>query len=205
MSDEARDRPDSLLLDTVLGPLAEAVRQSALPLHILLENRFGELNDNQAEMIAAARDGVEAADVLLRRAQRVRALEGRPSIARTETTRVLDLCRGPLAIASAQEAHRGVRFEEDLSPALPRVRGDRANLEEALTLAISDAAGRAADHAIVVITATQRGAERLLVVLRHGAPVGAASLDRLLARRLVEGEGGELVEVPGELQLTLRT
>ena len=156
------------------------------------------------EMIAAARDSVDEADVLLRRARRVRALEGRPTIARTETTRILDLCRGPLAIASGREAHRGVRFEQDLSPALPRVRGDRAHLEEALTLAISDAATRAADGMTVAVHATEQ-VGKLHVLLRHGASVGTASLDRLLTRRLVEGEGGSLLDIPGEIQITLLT
>jgi len=205
MSEHVQNRSDAILLDAVLGPLAESLRQVALPLHILLENRFGDLNDNQTEMIAAARDSAAAADILLRLAQRVRALEGRPTVARTETTRLLDLCRGALAIASGLEAHRGVRFDVDISPALTRVRGDRAHFEEALTLVLRDAASRASTDTAVAVSATELGPDRVVLRIVHGGGAAPLSLDRLLARRLIEGEGGVLVDAPASIQLTLLT
>ncbi len=190
-------RSESLLLDALLGPLADAMREVGLPLHILLESRFGDLNENQVEMIEAARLGADAADRLLRRAARIRALEGRPRTPRDESTRPIDLCRGALAIASAQAATRNIRFEVDLSPALPRAVGDRAHLEEALTLLLVDAAGRAVPGAAIAVTSDAAppapghpSAAHLRLRIRHGASEPSPSLARVLALRLVEAEGG---------------
>ena len=62
MTGPMSDRSDAVLLDALLGPLTTALREIGLPLHILLENRFGELNENQAEMIEAARMSREILD-----------------------------------------------------------------------------------------------------------------------------------------------
>jgi signal transduction histidine kinase len=201
MSDPRPERADARLLDALLGPLATALREVSLPLHILLENRFGDLNENQTEMIVAARESVEVADGILRQAQRVRALTGRPRVDRDETTRPLDLCRGALAIANAREAHRGVRVEADLSPALPRIRGDRAQLEEALTILLGDAAARSPDHARVTLGAEEDAECAVQLVIRHGAPMLPESLERLLAVRLVESAGAHVVWGEGETRV----
>ncbi len=198
------DRSDAILLDVLLGPLAESLRAIGLPLHILLESRFGELNENQVEMIAAARESAEEADILLRRAERVRALERQPRVDRDETTRPIDLCRGALAIASAREAARGVRFDADLSPALPRVRGDRAHLEEALTLLFCDAAARAPANGTITITAPEEVDSAVHLVVAHGAPPPPLTLDRLLAYRLLQSVGGEVEETDGATHIRWR-
>ncbi len=204
MTAQLPDRADAVLLDVLLGPLAESLRQVGLPLHILLESRFGELNENQVEMIAAARASAEEADILLRRAERVRALERQPRVERDETTRPIDLCRGALAIASAREAHRGVRFEADLSPALPRVRGDRAHLEEGLTLLFCDAAARAQADRTITLSAEEDSSSAVHLVLRHGAEPPALSLDRLLAVRLIESTKGDVDAVSGATHVRWR-
>ncbi len=204
MTAQLPDRSDAVLLDVLLGPLTESLRQVGLPLHILLENRFGDLNENQVEMIAAARASAEEADILLRRAERVRSLERQPRVERDETTRPIDLCRGALAIASAREAHRGVRFEADLSPALPRVRGDRAHLEEGLTLLLCDDAARAQKDRTITVTSEEDVASAVHLVIRHGAAPPPLSLDRLLATRLIESANGDVEAIPGETHVRWR-
>jgi len=204
MTAQLPDRSDAVLLDVLLGPLTESLRQVGLPLHILLENRFGDLNENQVEMIAAARASAEEADILLRRAERVRALERQPRVDRDETTRPIDLCRGALAIASAREAHRGVRFEADLSPALPRVRGDRSHLEEGLTLLLCDDAARAQKDRTITVTSEDDVASAVHLVIRHGAEPALLSLDRLLAMRLIESTNGDVEAQSGETHVRWR-
>jgi hypothetical protein len=58
-------------LDALVATAAERMREVLLPLHILLENRFGDLNENQEEMLEAARRSADAADAALRHARRV--------------------------------------------------------------------------------------------------------------------------------------
>lgn len=204
MSDPRPERADAMLLDALLGPLANALREVSLPLHILLEDRFGDLNENQVEMIAAARESVEQADGILRRAQRVRALEGRPRVDRDETTRPIDLCRGALAITAAREAHRGIMVEADLSPALPRIRGDRAHLEEALTILLSDAAAATPQGGRLSLGAEEDAECAVRLVIRHGGGLRPISLDQLLAVRLVESAGGEVVFAAGATRVQWR-
>lgn len=198
------EHSDALLLDVLLGPLAGSLRAIGLPLHILLENRFGDLNENQVEMIEAARASAEEADILLRRAERVRALERQPRVERDETTRPIDLCRGALAIASAREANRGVRLEADLSPALPRVRGDRAQIEEGLTLLLCEAAARTADGQRVIVTAEESREVAVRLVMQHEGRLIGSSLEMLLAQRLLESAGATVERAPGETRISWR-
>ncbi len=194
---------DAALLDAILGPLADAVREVGLPLHILLESRFGELNDNQVEMIEAAREHAAAADALLRQVHRIRALDGSAPTATDETTRPLDLFRSGLAIATAHEARRDVRFDSDLSPALARVRGDRTHLAEAITLILREAGAAAATGGQVCITA-EEAPDLLLVRVSYAGRLPRMQVDRLLAARLVEREGGRVEFLDGSTTLQLR-
>ena len=194
---------EALLLEIIREPLAAAIREINLPLHILLDSRFGELNDNQIEMIEAARASATAADILLRQVSRAIALAGASPRASEETTRVIDLARSALAIAGAHEAGRGVRFDADLSPALPRVRGDRAHLEEALTLLLRDAGAAAADGEAVQVTAEASGTPFVTVVVSCRGLLPRMSLDRLVATRLLEREGGTVQFAPGATTLRL--
>lgn len=197
MSDEA------LLLDAIRGPLAAAIRDISLPLHILLDSRFGELNDNQIEMIEAARASATAADILLRQVSRAIALAAAPPRPSEETTRLIDLARSALAIAGAHEAGRGVRFDADLSPALPRVRGDRAHLEEALTLLLRDAGAAAVDGEAVQVSADGSTTPVVTLVVSCRGLLSRMSLDRLVATRLLEREGGTVRFTPGATTLCL--
>jgi hypothetical protein len=195
---------DELLLDTILGPLAEAIREINLPLHILLESRFGELNDNQIEMIEAARASASTADILLRQVSRAIALADASPRASEETTRLVDLTRSALAIAGAHESGRGVRFDADVSPALPRVRGDRAHLEEALTLILRDAGATAADGQVVQVIADGSVTPFVTVVVSGVGLLPRMSLDRLVATRLLAREGGTVVFAPGATTVRLQ-
>ena len=59
---QERTREYAQLLATIADDTAKRLEQVRLPLHILLENRFGDLNENQEEMLGAARTAAEAAD-----------------------------------------------------------------------------------------------------------------------------------------------
>ena len=50
---------------------ARQLDEIRMPLHILLENRFGDLNDNQEEMLATARTAADDAQALLERLRQV--------------------------------------------------------------------------------------------------------------------------------------
>ena len=93
-----------------------------LPLHILLETRFGELNENQEELLRDARNGADAMDVALRRlAQVADADRGAP--VQHELVQVNDVVRAVLPLARAAAERNGARTDTALEPGLPRVVG----------------------------------------------------------------------------------
>jgi len=194
---------ESVVLDALLGPLAEALGQASLPLHILLESRFGELNDNQLEMIEAARQSVDEADQLVRLARRVREPAEPHAPAAGLGQRPLDLLRAPVALASARGEAKAVTVDMDVSLDLPRVLGDRAHLEEVLSLVLADCVARAVRGTVVRILA-EAAAGGVLISIRHDAVTRAGSLDLLLARRLLGAESGELSEEGGITSIGLR-
>ncbi len=72
-SESRRSERAELIVKTVAG-MERELEQIRLPLHILLENHFGDLNENQEEMLGAARTAAEAADAQLERLKRIAAL-----------------------------------------------------------------------------------------------------------------------------------
>ncbi len=195
-------REHELLLDALLGPLAERLREVSLPLHILLENRFGDLNDNQLEMIEAARQGADDADQLLRLVRRVRGLRDGAVTAAPADVRPLDLLRAPVALAAAHGESRGVTVDLDASPALPYVRGERAHLEEAMSLLLSEAVRIAPERTAITVSAERTGAAVTVTVTPFRTSVDP-SLDRVLASRLLTADGGTLERVEGRVRVGL--
>ncbi len=195
-------RESERMLAALLGPLAERLREVSLPLHILLENRFGELNDNQLEMIEAARQGADEADQLLRLVRRVRSLEDVRGPESPADVRPLDLLRAPVALAAASGEARGITVDLDASPALPYVRGERAHLEEAMSLLLSLAVRTAGPGAAIAVSAQGEG-DAVVVRVRPWPPTAESSLDLLLAARLLKVEKGALEAGNGEVLVRL--
>lgn len=68
---EAREKEYTALVDDAVTATLLQLEEVRLPLHILLENRFGDLNENQEEMLGAARTAAESADATLLRLREV--------------------------------------------------------------------------------------------------------------------------------------
>jgi hypothetical protein len=199
-----RDDEDHALLDALLGPMADRLRDVNLPLHILLEGRFGDLNDNQLEMIHAAQDAARAADATLRLVARVRALRNRPgpiSDAEREPIRPVDLLRAPLLVASARAEERGGIVRSELAPDLAYVSVDRTAVEEALSILLAAIASFGEPPGIELLGASD--AERVHITIRPGPAAGANPLELLLATLLMQDGGATLEVTPPEVRLTL--
>jgi len=195
---------DRELLDEMLAALAEPIEQVSLPLHILLDHHFGELNDNQMEMIEAARAQAAQADRLLRQVRRIRELAREPvdrAAANASHTRPIDLVRAPIALAQAVADERDVTIRAELDPDLPRVRGDRARLEEALTHLLRVAGTRSAARATITLSAD--AAPDVVGLTIAPAPSSRAGIDVLLARRLLETVGATLDDAPDAWRVSL--
>jgi len=201
----------TMLAGAVSDSIAQ-LDQVRLPLQILLESPFGELNDNQEELLRDARAAADAIDVALRLLGQVADVDRGALAVQLELVQVNDVVRSVLPLARAAAERNGARTETTLEPALPRVVGDRARLAEALSLLVSAAAGRA-DHERPLVVSTAREGSRALIRIsprgaqaRNGRPTAAdagtqggtspgedspSDATFVLASRLIEAQGGE--------------
>jgi signal transduction histidine kinase len=186
---------------------ADAIKQFdevRLPLHILLENRFGELNENQEEMLAAARSAVEHAEERLRRLREIVEIDRGRIALRQDPVRTGDLITSLLPGLNAQGLDAGVEVTADLAPALPRVTGDRAKLQEACGLLLGERVKTLPPGSRIEISATPSG-DAIRIDVKHPGGVEGAGADTALARRLIAASGGTVEDHDGITTITLPT
>ncbi len=200
---EARTREYATLLAAIANDTAKRLEEIRLPLHILLENRFGDLNENQEEMLGAARAAAEAADADLVSLRQIAELDLGDQPLRHDRMKPSELADAlrPMLVAAAESA--GATIEMAVTPLLPPIAGDRARLQEALAVTLGDAVRQSA-----------RGA-RLSLVVDTGAPglcmelsgVGdmAPSVRLSAAARVVQAHGGTVDWHSGTVTIALPT
>ncbi len=186
---------------------ARQLDEIRMPLHILLENRFGDLNDNQEEMLAAARTAADDAQASLERLRQVADIDRGTLRMRAERVRLTDLVAALLPGLAAEGARGSVAVSADLSPWLPAISGDRARLGQALSLLVTDAIRRTpagdavritggetnpSDRAGAAAAAAAPGAAAMVhLTISHGALAGRMT-DIALADRLITALGGRV-------------
>jgi len=194
------------LVDTLTTQLGESVREIQLPLHILLDSPFGDLNENQEEILVAARAAAEAADVRIRQVQRLVALERGSVPMIPKPVGVAELLRPALAIAEARAAKRSVALRTSLSATMPRVMVDSFHAQDAVTMALTELVERVpASGELGVDAAEAEGGTVRLTVTGAGGDA-PASLAMRLAEQLIKAQGGDLrsdgalvtIELPAE-------
>jgi len=200
-SADARIREHAALLAETSAALAQALTDIRLPLHILLENRFGDLNENQEEVLEAARAAAEHGATALRRLGEIAALDDGTLALRRDRVRVGDVIDSLRPTLDAAATRAGVHLLFDVQPALPGVLGDRARLSEAIALLLADCVERSPKGGEVAI-ALHGGAGVVRLEVRHGAPADA-TVAWVLARRIVEAHGGNLTRGAQRLGVTL--
>ena len=153
-----------------------------LPLHILLENHFGDLNENQEEMLGAARTAAEAADVRIRQVQRLLALERGAVPMLPRPIGVAELLRPALAIAEARAAKRDAALRAVLAATAPRVLVDPVHAQDAVTMALSELVERVPAGRELTVEATE-SSDGTVRVVAAGAEPAPRAVARDAARR----------------------
>lgn len=194
---EARERAAAerveeyaLLLDEGSAAVRRQLDEARVALHILLEHHFGPLNDNQDEMLEAARAGTDAAETELARLQEIAQLDRGALHVRREPLRIADLLQSLRPQLEADGAKAGVTLTVDTMPGLPRIVGDRIRLQQAFELLLRHLVRHATPGAALVIaTDVERGLIRIAV--QH-APPPTLDADVALARRIILAHGGDI-------------
>jgi signal transduction histidine kinase len=191
---------------TLLAECASSVdrqlEQVRLPLHILLENHFGPLNENQEEMLGAARQAADAAGVELRRLQEIASLDRGALSLRRDPVQVADLLRALQPQLVADGARRGIEVAVEIAPGLPRVMGDRGRLQEALELLLGHVVAHADVGQPLVVAAERLPTGGVVVEARH-APASMLGPDVALARRVIAAHGGSVELLPERTTVSL--
>ena len=196
----ARLREQATILAGAVSDSLAQLDQVRLPLQILLESPFGELNDNQEELLRDARGAADAIDGALRRLGQVADVDREAFQVQHELVQINDVVRSVLPLARAAAERRGARTEMALEPGLPRVMADRARLAESLTLFVSDAASCASSSQPLSISTARDGARAVI----HVAPSNESrSASLILASRLIEVQGGEVRFSDGAVDLRI--
>ncbi len=186
----------SLLLAEATATMMRQLDEVRIPLHILVESPFGTLNDNQLEMLEAARAAAEAAEVELRRLQEVAQLDQGALALRRDRVRIAEVLQSLRPQLQADGDRQGVRVTFDILPGLPHLAGDRVRLQEALELLLRHLVRHASPGSVVSIAA--RGADGQILVEVLGAPAATLDADIALARRVILAHGGSIEERAGE-------
>jgi signal transduction histidine kinase len=187
-----RQRSYAELLSLASRDALQRLDEIRLPLHILLENHFGDLNENQEEMLGSARAAAEQAGDAFQRLEEIADLDRGTLVMRRDRVRPADLVAGVLPALVAEGQQAGVHVTAEVAPALQSILGDRGRLQLALELLLHDSLRRTASGGEVRVTADVAGRD-VLFAARHGD--GAANpLATALGRRLIEAQGGSVSE-----------
>jgi signal transduction histidine kinase len=200
---EARARQSVGLLEEAVDEMGTRLKEVQLPLHILLSSPFGELNENQEEILAAARSATDAADFHLRQLAKLVELELGSITIVPQKMSVSELLRPALAIAEARSASRHVSIRANVSQAGARAIVDPVHAQEALSALLVEAVEQTDPGGEVRIDYAEEEDRWVRIVVAHGAAPTASSLEHRLARRLIEAQRGELDESAGSTTITL--
>jgi signal transduction histidine kinase len=196
----------ALLLSDATSEAMKQLDEARLPLYILLDNHFGDLNENQEEMLGAAQAAVQTADQRLRRLREIADLDRGAIALRHDAVRAGDLIASLLPNLNSVGEEGGVEVKADIAPALPRVSGDRSRLQEACGLLLTERLKAMPPGASVKITAVpEEHAVRIAVTHAGSSAPVASGADAALARRLITAIGGKVEDKDGSTVITLPT
>lgn len=198
---DLRIREHGELMSQVAATVSKGIDEIRLPLYILLENRFGDLNENQEEMLEAARTAAEHVNADADRLAEIGQLDRGAVALRSDRIHLADIIQSLRPTVDAEGTRVGVGVEIEVAPALPPVSGDRGRLQEAFALVLQDCVRRTATGGHVRITVESKGAGVIMVV-EHSAPP-AADVASVLAQRLLEAHGATVERVQGRISVTI--
>jgi signal transduction histidine kinase len=197
----ARLKEQATMLAGVVNDSIAQLDEVRLPLQILLESPFGELNENQEELLRDARSAADTIDVALRRLAQVAEVDRDALPVQHELVQVNDVVRSVLPLARAAAERKGARTETALEPGLARVTGDRARLAEALSLFVTEAAEVSdPEHPLTISTAREGSRAIIRIAPADGSALGSTPA-LILASRLMAAQKGEVAVDAGNLVL----
>lgn len=189
------------LIADVASTARRRVDEARMPVHILLTAQFGELNENQEEMLGTADGAMTSLEEELAKLETIADIDRGALTVRRERVHVGEILQALHPMLRAQAEKEGVRLAFDLEPALPRVLADPPRLRDALRLALTDDIRYAVPGTTVAVQARST-ANAVTVIVQHGSRHSYAG-NILLAARLLDAQGGSLEHADGRTVITM--
>jgi signal transduction histidine kinase len=196
-------RQHDAILEQVAGTVASRLEETRLALHILMTSPFGELNENQEELVVAARTAADDADREVRRFARLVSMPARRRVATRESVSVRALLEPVLAMMSGRVEDKGLSFALDLPAELPPVLVDRLAAQEALSLLLQALVTDTPAGADVLLRAEEADGGIVLWMVPGLPERTHSALPILLARALLEAQPAAMTGTAQALQLRL--
>jgi signal transduction histidine kinase len=209
---EERVKDHARLLAAVADDANRQLDDVRLPLHILLDNRFGELNENQEEMLGSARTAAEAIEADLASLRRIAELDLGEREMRRERLRPADLIEGIRPVIAATAEARDATLTTDVAPLLPFIAVDRVQLQEALTTLFKLPIANVESGTALTLTVNTTGIDAsesnrapFVEITLRGGHEPRRTIHSALASRVVAAHGGRVAKEPGLLRIVLPT
>jgi len=187
---ERRVRDYADMLAAIAARSADRLEEVRIPLHILLENHFGDLNENQEEMLGAARTAAEAVDADLVALRQIAELDLGTRELRRDRVLPGDLVRSLVPTLQAIADKQSATLDVDLEPLVPAIRGDQPSLQDALSVVIG-AAIRSARAGAEIRVAVRKDAGVVALDV-HGGGEAERDVRATLAERVIRASGGSV-------------
>ena len=200
---ELRLHEQSTMLGATVRDTLARLDEVRLPLHILHDAPFGELNENQEEMIETARAAADAMDMALRRLMVCSDVDRDAFSVLLERVSVNDVVRGVLPMLRASIERVGLQLQVDLEPAMPKVMADRTRLAEAVALFGAESASAARASDTPRLASGHRDGYVWIAVSPIDLTAEPSALQRMLATRLISAQGGSVVVAAHGVELRL--
>ena len=199
----ARASEYAALIDDLTRLMAARLQDAQLPLHILLSSPFGTLNENQEEMLGAAKAAVDTADGELQRLRKLLEVDRGVLAAVPRAIGIAELLRPVLAIGAARASASQVQLRTKIANGAPRVIADAMLAQEALTTILGRAIAAAPSASDVTLEAHETDGGCVAIAISQPAPCQGDTLDIRLARRLLAAQGAGLDEAIDRTVITL--
>lgn len=190
-ADADRQEHDQLL-EHVASTVAARLEEARLALHILQTSPFGDLNENQDELVSAARAASDAADLELRRFARLVGMPANRRAATRESVSVRALLDPVLAMIAGDVSDHGVTLSVEISESLAPVLVDRLAAQEALSLLFEALVAPLSPSCELRLDAIE-SADTVTLATTPGLPEPLrGALPVRLARALLEAQAGSV-------------
>lgn len=200
---EQRRREYAEILAAVALSGERELDEVRLPLHILLENHFGELNENQEEMLGAARVAAEKIANELTAMAELARMELGQTVFRHDRVFPADLINAILPTLRAQATGRDIDLRADIAPLVPAFHVDASRLQQALQLVFAQCINAMPPDTQASLTLVGER-DGVLMKMLPGAELATGS-EQLLAQRVIEALGGSVLVDSGALTIRIRS